>query len=203
MARRSRKRIYPLNKLVLLIVPPLLGGCLALPGSEGNTPSRFALQGPDQSCVAGSRALAVSIGQVAAGLNNDRIARIHEATGEFSYLRDVRWVDSAGPMMEQRLASDMECRGFVVHTGHRTRAGQSELLCELRALELQETSDGNQAVVTLSCTFLGDNGAGQALVESAAEPLSRWSATAAVQALGAAYAAVFENLYAAIETQAD
>jgi ABC-type uncharacterized transport system auxiliary subunit len=180
-----------------------MGGCLALPGSEGNTPSRFALQGPAQSCVAGSRVLAVSIGQVAAGLNNDRIARIQQATGEFSYLRDVRWVDSAGPMMEQRLASDIECRGFVVHTGHRTRAGQSELLCELRALELQETSDGNQAVVTLSCTFLGDNGAGQALVESAAEPLSRWSATAAVKALGTAYAAVFENLYAAIETQAD
>jgi ABC-type uncharacterized transport system auxiliary subunit len=192
-----------LIKFLVLLVTILMGGCLALPGSEGNTPSRFALQGPDQSCVAGNRALAVSIGQVAAGLNNDRIARIHEATGEFSYLRDVRWVDSAGSMMEQRLASDMECRGFVVQTGHRTRAGQSELLCELRALELQETRDGNQAVVTLSCTFWGNGGAGQALVESAAEPLSRWSATAAVQALGTAYAAVFENLYAAIVTEED
>jgi ABC-type uncharacterized transport system auxiliary subunit len=192
-----------LIKFLVLLVTILMGGCLALPGSEGNTPSRFALQGPDQSCVAGSRALAVSIGQVGAGLNNDRIAQIQQATGEFSYLRDVRWVDSAGSMMEQRLASDMECRGFVVQTGHRTRAGQSELLCELRALELQETRDGNQAVVTLSCTFWGNGGADRALVESAAEPLSKWSATAAVQALGTAYAAVFENLYAAIETQED
>lgn len=178
-----------------------MSGCLALPGSEGNTPSRFALQGPAQSCVVGSRAISVSIGQVAAGLNTDRIARIQEDTGEFSYLRDVRWVDSAGAMMEQRLASDLECRGFVVHTGHRTTAGQSELLCELRALELQETSAGNQAAVTLSCTFLAANGAGQALVESATKPLSRWSAKAAVQALGAAYAEVLENLYAAIEAQ--
>ena len=143
----------------------------------------------------------VSIGQVAAGLNTDRIARIQETTGEFSYLRDVRWVDSTGPMMEQRLASDLECRGFVVHTGHRTRAEQSELLCELRALQLQETSIGNQAVVTLSCTFLAANGTGLALVESATKPLSSWSTKAAAQALGTAYAEVFENLYAAIEAQ--
>ena len=180
-----------------------MSGCLALPGSEGKTPSRFTLQGPAQPCVAGNRALSVSIGQVAAGLNNDRIARIQQDTGEFSYLRDVRWVDSAGAMMAQRLASDLECRGFVVHTGHRTGAGQSELLCELRNLELQETNQGNQAAVTLSCTFLAADGAGQALVESATKPLSRWSATAAVQALGAAYREVFESLYAAIETQPD
>jgi ABC-type uncharacterized transport system auxiliary subunit len=192
-----------LIKILLVLIAALLGGCLSLPGSEGNTPSRFALQGPAQACLAGNRTIAVSIVQVAAGLNTDRIARIQKSTGEFSYLRDVRWVDSAGAMIEQRMASDLECRGFVVHTGHRTRAGQSELLCELRALELQESSAGNQAVVTLSCTYQADDGTVQALVESATQPLSRWSATAAVQALGAAYAAVFENLYAALEAKAE
>lgn len=181
-----------------MVTAAFLGGCLSLPGSDGNAPGRFALQGPSRTCVAGSRTIAVSIGQVAAGLNTDRIAQVQESTGAFSYLRGVRWVDSAGAMMEQRLASDLECRGFVVHTGHRTGVGQRELFCELRALELRETSVGNQAVVTLSCTYQADNGARQALVESAAKPLSRWSATVAVQTLGSAYADVFNKLYATV-----
>ena len=192
-----------MTRFLLLIITALLGGCLTLPGSEGNPPSRFALQGPTQACVAGSRALSVSIGRTASGLNTDRIARLKEATGEFNYLRGVRWVESAGAMMEQRLASDLECRGFVVHTGHRTGASQSELLCELRALQAQDTSQGNQALVTLSCTYRADNGAVQALVESAEKPLPQWSATAVVQALGAAYREVFEDLYTALAQQQD
>lgn len=134
-------------------------------------------------------------------MNTDRIPLVRQSTGEVSYLRDIRWVEGAGAMMEQRLASDLECRGLVVLTGHRTHAGQSELLCELRALELQESSTGNQAVVTLSCTYQAGEGTAKALVESARQPLTGWSATAAVQALAAAYSAVFEKLYAAIEKQ--
>jgi ABC-type uncharacterized transport system auxiliary subunit len=187
-----------LSRLLIVLLAALSGGCLTLPGSDTPTPNRYALQGPAQACVAGERAIAVSVVQVAAGLDTDRIARVRESTGEFNYLRDLRWVDSAGAMMEQRLAADLECRGFVVQTGHRTRAGQSELLCELRALQLQDTGESNQAVVALSCMYRGDKGAERALVESAREPLARWNATAAVQALGVAYAAVFENLFAAL-----
>ena len=136
--------------------------------------------------------------QVAAGLDTDRIARVQESTGEFNYLRDLRWVDSAGAMMEQRLAADLECRGFVVQTGHRTRVGQRELLCELRALQLQDIGESNQAAVALSCIYRGGEGAERALVESARAPIGRWNATAAVQALGVAYAAVFEKIFAAM-----
>jgi len=176
----------------------LSGGCFTLPGSDNATPNRYALQGPAQTCVAGQRPIAVSVVQVAAGLDTDRIARVQDSTGEFNYLRDLRWVDSAGAMMEQRLAADLECRGFVVQTGHRTRVGQRELLCELRALQLQDTGESNQAVVALSCIYRGDEGAERALVESAREPMAQWNATVAVQALGAAYAAVFEKLFAAM-----
>lgn len=187
-----------MTKLLIVLLAGLLSGCFTLPGSEANTPTRYALQGPAQACVAGDRTIAVSIVRVAAGLDTDRIARLHEPTGEFSYLRDLRWVDSAGAMVGQRLATDLECRGFVVKTGHRTRTGLSELLCELRALEVRETDAGNQAVVALSCTYQDTDGAERALVESAQMPLARWNATAVVQALGVAYGAVFDKLLTAL-----
>ena len=187
-----------MNKLLIVLLAGMLGGCFTLPGSEAKTPTRYALQGPPQTCVAGDRTIAVSIVRVAAGLDTDRIARLREPTGEFNYLRDLRWVDSAGAMVEQRLAADLECRGFVVQTGHRTRTGQSELLCELRAFEVRETAAGNQAVVAMSCTYQDTDGAERALVESAQMPLAVWNATAAVQALGVAYGAVFDKLLAAL-----
>jgi ABC-type uncharacterized transport system auxiliary subunit len=187
-----------LNKLLIVLLAALLGGCFTLPGSEAETPTRYALQGPAHDCVGGNRSIAVSIVRVASGLDTDRIARLREPTGEFSYLRNLRWVDSAGAMVEQRLATDLECRGFVVQTGHRTRTGQGELLCELRALEVRETGQDNTAVVALSCTYQDKDGAERALVESAQRPLAHWNATAAVQALGVAYGAVFDKLFAAL-----
>ena len=73
-----------MTKLLPLFIAALLSGCLALPGSEGKAPERFALQGLAQECVPGNRTIAVSVAQVAAGLNTDRIARIQDATGDFS-----------------------------------------------------------------------------------------------------------------------
>ena len=187
-----------MTRLFIVLLAGCLGGCFSLPGSDGPAPGRYALQGPAQTCAPGEHGMAVRVVQVAAGLDTDRIARVQESTGEFSYLRDLRWVDGAGTMVEQRLAADLECRGFVVQTGHRTRTGRSQLLCELRSLELRETAAGNQAVVALSCIYRGEEGAELALVESAREPLARWSGTAAVQALDAAYAKVFADLLARI-----
>ena len=70
--------------------------------------------------------------------------------------------------------------------------------CELRALELQETAESDRAVVALSCIYRGGDGAEQALVASSSTPLARWNATTAVQALGLAYAEVFDSLVARI-----
>ena len=187
-----------MTRLFIVVLALFLAGCLTLPGSDDTAPTRYTLKGPGQACIAGERPIAVSIVQVAAGLDTDRIARLKESTGEFTYLRDLRWVDIAGVMVEQRLAADLECRGFVVLTGNRTRAGQSELLCELRALELQETAERDRAVVALSCIYRGGDGAEQALVASSSTPLARWNATTAVQALGLAYAEVFDSLVARI-----
>jgi ABC-type uncharacterized transport system auxiliary subunit len=185
--------------VVAILVLCLLQGCVSLPGSDTPAPARYTLQGPVQACTPGACVLALGVVQVAAGLDTDRIARVQVATGEFTYLRDLRWVDSAGSMLEQRLAADLECRGIAVQTGHRTRSGQSQLLCELRALNLLEAREGDVAEVALSCVYRGgDGGPEQVLLQSARVPLEHWSGTAAVQALSAAYAEVFDGLYAGI-----
>jgi len=185
--------------VVAILVLYLLQGCVTVPGSDAQAPARYTLQGPVQACTPGGCILALSVVQVAAGLDTDRIARVQVATGEFTYLRDLRWVDSAGSMLEQRLAADLECRGIAVQTGHRARAGQSQLLCELRALNLLEGKEGNVAEVALSCVYRGgDGGPDQVLLQSARVPLDHWNSTAAVQALSTAYAEVFDGLYAGI-----
>ncbi len=190
-----------MNKWLIAILACALGGCLSLPGSDSAAPARYMLQGPGGSCVPAQRSLLLDVTSVGAGLDTDRIAQLQESTGEVTWLKDVRWVRSAGAMLEDRLASDLECRGFAVQTGHRVRSGGSQLQCELRALNLVERADGREARIALSCLYRGgDEAPESALLESARAPLARWSADAAVGAFNAAYADVFDSLYAGIAT---
>lgn len=201
--RGDERRRFPAIALVALLAL-LLAACVNLPGSDASAPVRYRLQGPDQPCVPAQRSLALRVVQVAAGLDSDRIAQVRSDTGAFSYLGDRRWVSAAGTMVEQRLAADLECRGIAVQTGHRVPAGTSQLLCELRALNLVESPQGRTAEVALSCTYRASGDApGRALLPSARVPLETWSAAAAMGAFNAAYRDVFDDLYAAVYRGAD
>jgi len=173
-----------------------LGGCLSLPGSDSAAPARYLLQGPAGDCVPAQRSLLLDVTSVGAGLDTDRIAQLQESTGEVTWLKDVRWVRSAGAMLEDRLATDLECRGFAVQTGHRVYPGGSRLQCELRTLNLVASDSGREARLTLSCLYrAGVDAPESILLQSARVPLARWSADAAVGAFNAAYAEVFNGLY--------
>lgn len=188
-----------MNKWLLALLGCALGGCLSLPGSGTPAPARYLLQGPDRACVPARHTLILDVVSVTAGLDTDRIAQVQEPTGEVTWLKDVRWVRSAGAMLEDRLAADLECGGFAVQTGHRVRAGGRRLQCELRALNVTDSGTGRQARIALSCLYRGgDDAPESALLESARAPLARWSAEAAVRAFNAAYAEVFDALYASI-----
>jgi len=185
------------NKWLIAILACALGGCLSLPGSDSAAPSRYTLQGPGGSCVPAQRSLVLDVAAVGAGLDTDRIAQVQEPTGEVTWLKDVRWVRSTGVMLEDRLATDLECRGFAVQTGHRVHPGGSRLQCELRTLNLIERDGAREARITLSCLYrAADEAPESVLLESARVPLARWSADAAVGAFNAAYAEVFNGLYA-------
>lgn len=188
-----------MTRLVAAFLFCLLGGCLSLPGSDTGAPTRYTLRGPPKVCIPVERTLALDVVQVVGGLDTDRIAQVQEETGEVTYLQNVRWAMAAGAMLEHRLAADLECRGIAVQTGHRARAGQDQLLCELRALNLREGEGGRVAQIALSCIYRGRQDAAElALVRSAQVPLDRYSATTAIRAFDAAYAEVFDGLFAGI-----
>lgn len=181
-------------RLPVLVVFFLLAGCVSLPGSEETVPLRYTLQAPTTDCTRGTEPLGLGVAQVASGLATDRIAIVDQSSAEMSYLKDLRWVDNAGAMLQQRLASDLECRGRVVQTSHRARAGRDNLVCEVRALNLVRNTAGDQASIALSCLFRSMDGRELAMLPSARVPLNRWSGDAAVRALGTAYARMFEQL---------
>ncbi len=192
-----------MTRFWLLLLIPLLPACINLPGSEDPAPVRYGLPGPSTDCTRGNDLLGLSVTQVASGLASDRIALVETASGEVTYLRNLRWVDTAGAMLEQRLATDLECRGRVVQVGHRPRAEQDHLVCEVRALNLVRDASGEHATVALSCFYRGANGGEHSLLPSAEVPVASWNGDAAVRALGRAYLAVFDALVEELPGQDD
>jgi ABC-type uncharacterized transport system auxiliary subunit len=186
-------KYIPVISAGLLII--LLGGCVDLPGSDPTEVNRFALLGPQGSCSHGKHALALSIVSVGSGLENDRVAQLNEQTGELTYLKGLRWAQSLGSMLEQRMAADLECAGFIVQTGHHSRLGRSQLLCEVRALNLVTAVSVNKADVAISCLYQESNSLPErALIESARVPLEHWSKKEAMRGLSQAYQQTFQSL---------
>ena len=179
-----------------LVLALCLGGCMTLPGADLPTTSRYTLMGPEASCEAGSgNTLVLSVARVNAGLDTERIARRNAGTGEIAYLKDVRWADQAGTLVEQRLAQDLECRGLTVLSSHHHKLGQRQLICEVRALNLVEHSNRDEAEVGLSCLLYRTGGdPDKPFVSTHTSTLTNWSATSAVAAVSRAYQAVLADL---------
>ncbi len=181
-----------MTRLLLLGLPALLTACMTLPGSDTPAASRYLLVNTTQGCEPGGDAISLSIAGVNAGLDNDRIARLDAATGELSYLKDVRWADELGLLLKQQLAGDLECRGFTVMSGHRHSLGQPRLLCEVRAFNLL-SEGGDLGEVAFSCVF-SQAEEERSIITRHSSPLVRWNADAAVAALSQAYSEVVDDL---------
>ena len=131
---------------------------------------------------------------VNAGLDTERIARRNAATSEITYLKGVRWADELGPMLEQRMAQDLECAGYTVHSGHYHKLGQFQLICEVRAFNLVDNGT-DSAEAWLSCIYYGEE-SDRPLVSRQQRPLGRWDAASAVAAISAAYRAALAEIIA-------
>jgi ABC-type uncharacterized transport system auxiliary subunit len=179
----------------------LVAGCVSLPGLPGSDkvpPRRYLLQPAVDQCTAGDRAISLSIVKVGAGLNTDRVARRDARTGAFTFLKDVRWVDRTAAMLEQRLAEDLECRGFVVVTSHHSRLDHDQLVCEARAMNLVADAGRDRAEVSLSCLLFRDAASELAIQAAGSSDLSSWSADAAANAMSSAYRRAFEEMLAGL-----
>jgi ABC-type uncharacterized transport system auxiliary subunit len=176
----------------------LLSACVELPGADSGTTTRYMLQSATSgsgSCDSPGATLNLSVVKVNAGLETDRIARRNASTGEITYLKQVRWIDTVGLMTEQRLAADLECRGFTVITSHHRRLNYDQLVCEVRALNLVAGDGGNKADVGLSCVYSrAGTGEERAVKSRHQSPLRSWSADDAVTAASEAYQHVFTEL---------
>lgn len=188
-----------MNKLLVLCLL-LLGGCVNLPGENGGSLTRYNLQGPaTHVCKASSATLELSVTQLNAGLDSNRIARRDAGSGEVTYLKGVRWVDSVGPMVEQRLAADLECAGYTVVTSHHRKLSHDRLVCEVRALNLVTSSKGDEAEVGLSCLLSVAADQSELALRSFQQlPVQQWRADQAVATLNTAYQAVFAELLRAL-----
>ena len=178
----------------------LLSGCVELPGADTGTTTRYALQSANSgagSCEPATATLNLSVVKVNAGLETDRIARRDDHTGEITYLKQVRWIDTVGVMTGQRLAADLECRGYTVITSHHRRLSYDRLICEVRALNLVAGAGGDRAEVGLSCVyFKAETGEELALKAHHQSQLRSWRADDAVAATSDAYQQVFAELLA-------
>ena len=177
----------------------LLPACMTLPGSDTSAPSRYMLQGPGGACDPGEKPLALSVVKVSAGLNTDRIARREERSGEYTYLKGVRWVDQAGAMLEQRLAADLECRGYTVLTSHHHKLSHDQMICEVRALNLVDGAGSNEAEVGLSCVYFRAGDTDEVTLRAYHRSrLRSWSADNAVAATSDAYQQVLSDILDAL-----
>jgi ABC-type uncharacterized transport system auxiliary subunit len=176
----------------------LLPGCVELPGADSGTTTRYTLQGTSsglESCDPPTATLKLSVVKVNAGLETDRIARRDARTGEITYLKQVRWIDTVSAMMEQRLAADLECRGYTVITSHHRRLSYDQLVCEVRALNLVAGAGGDQAEVGLSCIYFKAGTPEELALRSRHQSrLHSWRADDAVAAASDAYQQVFAEL---------
>jgi ABC-type uncharacterized transport system auxiliary subunit len=176
----------------------LLSACVELPGADSGTITRYTLQSASSglaSCDPPGATLTLSVTRVNAGLETDRIARRDARTGEITYLKQVRWIDTVGLMMEQRLAADLECRGRTVITSHHRRLSYDQLVCEVRALNLVADAGSDQADVGLSCVYFKAGGGEELVLRSRHQSqLRSWRADDAVAAASDAYRQVFAEL---------
>jgi ABC-type uncharacterized transport system auxiliary subunit len=194
--------LLPGASLVLgIAMSLLLSACVTLPGEDAQPADRYMLNGPQQDCVGGGTPLILSIIKVSSGLNSDRIARRDVASGEFTYLQGVRWVDHSGNMLEQRLAKDLECKGYAVITSHHAQANNAQLVCEVRALNLMQAAGSDSAEVALSCVEFNSAGQEQnAILSSHSTPLRSWGIHDAMTAMAQSYARVLEDVGAQLAT---
>jgi ABC-type uncharacterized transport system auxiliary subunit len=178
----------------------LLSGCVELPGADTGPTTRYALQSANSgpgSCDPPTATLNLSVIKVNAGLETDRIARRDAGTGEITYLKQVRWIDTVGVLMEQRLATDLECRGYTVITSHHRWLSSDQLVCEVRALNLVAGAGGDSAEVGLSCVYFKvETGEERAMKSHHQSALRSWRADAAVAAASEAYQQMFAELLA-------
>ena len=182
-------------KYLALATCLFLSACVSLPGEDEEPAARYMLNGPDQDCSSEGKPLILSIIKVSSGLDSERIATRDASTGQFTYLQGVRWVDRSGIMLEQRLAKDLECKGFSVITSHHAQLNNNQLVCEVRALNLVQSSDGNRAEVALSCIKFHSHGKKQdAIMASHSTPLRSWGINEAMDAMAESYARVLEEL---------
>ena len=178
-----------------MALPLALSACVSLPGSETNPPSRYMLNGSGDDCESGERPLSLSVVKVGVGLDTDRIARRDARSGQYTYLKDVRWIDDVDVMVEQRLAADLECRGYAVLTGHHHKLSHDQMVCEVRALNLVEDNGTDTAEVGLSCLYFKAGGREElALRAQHSRRLDNWSAADAVAATSDAYRQVLADL---------
>ena len=177
-----------------ILLAPLLTSCMSLPGSETEPSLHFDLPSPSANCSAGGTPLALTVAEVSPGLDSDRIARRAAATGEFTYLQDVRWVGRSAVVVEKALARDLECRGYTVLSGPQRRGSHDQLVCELRAFNLIDSGGRNAAEVGLSCLVFRQGAEDIAVVARGRSNVGTWSATSAVNALSDAYRQAVEKL---------
>ncbi len=171
----------------------LLSACVSLPGEDVEPAAHYMLKGPHQNCTSGSAPLLLSIIKVGSGLDTDRIARRDAASGQFTYLQGVRWVDRSGSMLVQRLAKDLECKGYSVITSHHAQLNNDRLVCEVRALNLVQSSGSDRAEVSLSCVKFHSHGKQrEAIMASHSSPLRSWGINDAMSAMAESYASVLE-----------
>lgn len=173
-----------------------LAACVSLPGSNSGAQGRYLLQAAGGSCERGERALSLTVVKASAGLDTDQIARRDENTGAVSYLQGVRWIEPVPEMLEQRLAADLECRGYSVITSHHRTLGHEQLVCEIRAFNLAQNGAADQAEVALSCVLFAGGEVKASLITEHTVALQRWSEAAAMSGFNQAWQQVFADLSA-------
>jgi ABC-type uncharacterized transport system auxiliary subunit len=184
-----------LNRVLAPALCLLLSACVSIPGENVDPAARYMLKGPDENCTSGGPTLVLSVIKVSSGLDTERVARRDAASGQFTYLKDVRWVDHSGRMLEQRLATDLECKGYSVITSHHAQLHNTRLVCEVRALNLVQAGGGDSAEVGLSCVKFMSGGKQQDTIQAShATPLRSWSTNNAMAAMADSYARVLGEL---------
>ncbi len=170
-------------------------GCVSLPGSDTTPSARYTLNSTTDNCGGPGTPLGLSVAKLGVGLDTDRIARRDSGTGEMTYLGNVRWVEPAGRMLEQRLANDLECKGYTIITSHHNTLSHDQLVCEVRAFNLIADAGNDGAEVGLSCVLFVASGDGDKNIRTLHKTtLSSWRASSATAAMSASYQRVLQDI---------
>lgn len=191
-----------MNRVLAPALCLFLSACVSIPGENIDPAARYMLKGPDENCTGSGPTLVLTVIKVSSGLDTDRVARRDAASGQFTYLQGVRWVDRSAGMLEQRLARDLECRGYSIITSHHAQLHNTRLVCEVRALNLVQTGGGDSAEVGLSCVkFLSGGKQQETILASHTTPLRSWSTSNAMAAMAESYASVLDGLVSGLDQE--